>query len=364
MKPSEIRIRERANTKIKKSAVPVTVLWQNSRMVRSHSIKAAVSEILSLSQTLDVIKINIVGNPSTGKSTLAKVIAHLLHHQAKIPFALKILTRKDLIDFSQTLSKLDSTMNWILVFDDISFLKSELSVHQINKLEKEFTEIRHLPGGKDVKIISIFNFHYTMAVSKYLRQSDFHFYTSVGSSDIDNLLKVVGKRHTRSIHNFIKIFHEAYSPKKQFTFQLGYKGKMFTYPHRKPFAPVYFFNGYSSRICVFPTRHWIAPHCLACSTGEGSNKMNEIDLNDLDVKLKKFGIGTIRQALRIKCLQNGIYAYPKRAKQALTFIDKWSSKNNCDLEVLLNFYNLKDEPTKLKLPKGFLDDLPPPLDNE
>ena len=59
--------------------------------------------------------------------------------------------------FEETLAKLQPT-NHIMVFDDISFISAHAGKKDIEKIQKAFTEIRHLPGGQDVKIISIFNF--------------------------------------------------------------------------------------------------------------------------------------------------------------------------------------------------------------
>ena len=53
-----------------KSDIPVTIEWNGQRMIRNHSIRAAVREILTISESLDVVKINIIGNPGTGKTTL------------------------------------------------------------------------------------------------------------------------------------------------------------------------------------------------------------------------------------------------------------------------------------------------------
>ena len=230
-------LREKVNsiTKLTKSQVPVTVDWQNAKMVRIHSIRAVVREILNLSQALDVVKINIIGTPSTGKTTLAETLAHLGHKMSKIPYTVKTFTRDDLLNFEETLSKLQPT-NHIIIFDDISFMSATAGKRQIDRIQKAFTEIRHLPGGQNVKIIAIFNFHYNMAVSKYMRQSDFFFYTSVGSSELENTQNIVGKQYTRKILDFRKINQQALTLGK-FTFNLGKKGQKFTYEWRKPFPP-------------------------------------------------------------------------------------------------------------------------------
>ena len=53
----------------KKDKAPVTITWKGEPMIRNQSIRASVDEILKMSNILDVVKINIIGNPSTGKTT-------------------------------------------------------------------------------------------------------------------------------------------------------------------------------------------------------------------------------------------------------------------------------------------------------
>ena len=110
----------------KKSEVPATMDWKNAKMVRIHSVRAATKEILNMSKNLDVVKINIIGSPSTGKSTLAETLGHLCHTLADIPYTVKRFTRDDLLNFEETLATLQPT-NHILIFDDISFLTSSAS---------------------------------------------------------------------------------------------------------------------------------------------------------------------------------------------------------------------------------------------
>ncbi|MGD8431814.1 MAG: AAA family ATPase, partial [Nitrosopumilaceae archaeon] len=166
----------------KKSTIPVTIEWKGERMIRNHSIRAAVEEIIKMSSSLDVVKVNIIGNPGTGKTTLAGTIAHLIHKQSEIPYAIRVLDKDNLLNFQETLKSLSPT-NYVLIFDDVSFLGANTNKKQIEIVKQAFTEIRHLEGGQDVKIIAIFNFHYTRALDKYLRQCEFSFFTSIGSSE-------------------------------------------------------------------------------------------------------------------------------------------------------------------------------------
>ena len=332
--------------KKKKSEVPITLEWNNSRMVRHHSIVAVVKEILSLIMALDVVKINIIGTPSTGKSALAELVAHLGHKYAKIPFTVKKFTRKELMDFQHTLSTLAPT-NYIFIFDDISFLSAGSSGKEIKKIEQAFTEIRHLPGGQDVKIIVIFNFHYNMAISKYMRQSDFFFYTSVGSSELENTQKILGNKNTRKIMDFKKNYLDAVTLGK-FETILGKKGQKHTYEYRKPFAPVLFFNGNIARIVVYPLRKWVDPICQMCSSSEYKAIKETGDLDKFDEYLKKEGFtpNTINQALKIKLFNMGINVYKKPVKRCMTAIEKRMEHEVFDLEQLAQKYNLVDKPTR------------------
>jgi len=338
----------------KRVEVPLTLEWNNARMVRIHSIRAAVREILNMSSSLDVVKVNIIGTPSTGKTELAKTIAHLGHSLAKIPYTVKIFDREDLLNFEETLKSLQPT-NHILVFDDISFLSATAGKRQMDMIQKTFTEIRHLPGGQDVKIIAIFNFHYNMSVSKYLRQSDFFCYTSIGTSELDNTINVIGKKYLQTILSFRKINQQALT-KGHYTFELGKKGQKLTYVWRKPFAPILFFNNDTCRFVVFPKRTWIDPVCPKCTQATESIQ-HEMNMSEFDETVRKqFGIGIVRHALKIKLWNMGVNCFPKKVKQCSQFIEEYMKKKGCNPEQLAEFYNLKDE--KINFRKVRLEGIP------
>lgn len=353
-----VRIRKAEEEVKRKSEAPLTVEWNNSRMIRIHSLKAVVDEIINLSDALDVVKVNIIGNPSTGKTVLASTIAHLIHKQARIPFAVKMFGRDDLKNFSDVLKTLQP-INHVLIFDDVSFLKAEMSNKQISNIEREFTMIRHLEGGKDIKVIAIFNSHYTVAVSKYLRQSDFHFYTTVGSSDIDHLTKLMGRKYLRRISMFQKTSLEGVT-KKQFTYTLSKKRKAkFTYKYRQPFAPVLFFNGFSAREVVFPIRTWVDRYCMTCEGGtDGSQSKASMEKFD-EAAQSKFGIGTVKQALRFTAAMHGFYSQRRRVKQAMTFIERFQEEHHVNLADMLKFYGIENLKTRLIMTDEMKDAVAP-----
>ena len=344
------------NTKEKKK--PQLIVWKDAKILKRHSIKIPINEILSLISQLDVVKINIIGNPSTGKSTLAMTLAHLLHKHAKIKFAVRVLSREDLSRFKDILGGLNSNVNWILVFDDISFLSANLSKKEIENIQKEFTEIRHLSNGKDIKVICIFNFHYTMSVSKYLRQSDFSFYTSVGKSDFDNVVKTFGKTATRNLKAFTRLHGMAYSPMQKFIVMFT-KDKKITYHTRKPFAPILFFNSFQSNIFVFPHRNWIDEHCVTCDKAQSNNtdEVKEEDMQEFNDNISKtFGKGLIKRALRMMAFINGINTYDMKIQRCMQAIENWSTKRKIPLQKFLDYYDLKENDARLRgMPKAVFE---------
>lgn len=345
-----------ARKKGDKNTKPQVILWKGAKLLRRHSIKIPVNEMLSLISQLDVVKINIIGNPSTGKSTLAMTLAHMLHKHAEIKFAVKVLSRKDLSNFKDIIQNLNTNVNWILVFDDISFLSANLSKKEIENIQKEFTEIRHLSNGKDIKVFCLFNFHYTMGVSKYLRQSDFSFYTSVGKSDFDNVVKTFGKTSVKNLKMFTTMHGMAYSPLHKFNYTLS-STKKITYKTREPFAPILFFNSYQSNIFVFPHRNWIDENCIVCDNAQKpTDDAKKADIKLLDEQMQtKFGPRLIKQAIRIQMFINGINTYDARLQRALDFIDRWSKENHVNLKDIAEFYGLEEKKAQLHIPKELFE---------
>ena len=95
--------------------IPVVIPWKDAKMIRNHSIRATVKEILQVSKSLDVVKIGIIGNQGTGKSTLSQTLAHLIHKMSDVPFSIRIFDKKSLLDFENTLKSL-SPANYVLIF--------------------------------------------------------------------------------------------------------------------------------------------------------------------------------------------------------------------------------------------------------
>ena len=200
---------------------PKVIKWKGVSMVRQHSFLAAVKEIVTHAEEMDLTRIGLIGDPHVGKSTMARALSHSIHQKSKHPWAIRILGKQELLNFKETLASIDP-VNTIFIFDDVSFMGANAAKGQIEMVKQAVTEIRHLPGGEDVKIIAIMNYHYSLGLDKYLRQADFRFFLSVGSSETENFEKIFGTNAKPLITLFKKLRRQGIQ-KKYFSLRIGKK---------------------------------------------------------------------------------------------------------------------------------------------
>lgn len=330
------------------TAVPVTIVWNNARMIRTQSVKASVREILNIAKSTGAVQVNICAIPGQGKSTLAKLIAHLTHKMADSPFTVKLWGRKELLNIEEEIKKLDP-VNHVILYDDVSWLNADKDVpkQKIDQIIKTMTEIRHIKGV-DVQIISILNFHYSYAIPKPLRNAQYWYYLSIGSSELENVLKLVGTKYLRKLEEFRKVHSQAQNHKK-FTYRLGTKGRNFEYLYRQPYAPALFWNNDSLRHIVFPSREWLEPICDICAKGLGIPIQDKEGLDEFEkFILSKFGIGVVRQALRIRLLQLGLNCYQPDVVQCMRLINQYFSLKQFNPEEVAQRFDLHETITKNK----------------
>ncbi len=288
-----------------------------------------------------------MGNQSTGKTCLSLTLAHLIHKISKVPFSVRVFNKDNLTNFEETLKNL-SPANYVLIFDDVSFLGAKITKNQIERIKQSLTEIRHLEGGQDVKIIVIMNYHYTLGLDKYLRQSDFKYFTSVGSSEVENMMNIVGKKYYSKIMQFRKIMAKADMFGK-FTYKLGTKG-YFSYTLRSPFIPLLFYDEISLRHVVSPLREWIDPICSTCTKFTGDQKFkSEISIKDFCKESgDKLGESRFKAAVKLKLFSHGINVYARELMQACKYLDRALEKKSINLEEIATHYNFTITNTKLR----------------
>lgn len=338
---------------------PAIIKWKAENMVRAHSLRATVKEILSVLQVLDVVRIGVIGLESTGKSSLEDTLAHLIHKMSPIPFSTRSLGEEEFMDLENYLASLPPA-NYILKFRDLSFLSGKYGAKRIELLKQASSKIRHLPGGKDVKIVMIYDYHYTMGLDKFLRQANFRYFTSVGSSEKDNMVDIVGKRFEGLIDDFIRVYVEMTTTEThKATFRIG-KNRFFAYHYKNPFVPVLFWNNANLRVVVFPLRVWIDPICSVCSTGDNPLLQSEIDVSKFKQEAdEKFPPGVFKAAVKLKLFVSGKLTYSPKVVQALRYLERAMEMKIVTLEDLAVAYGLEITNTKLrKKLDGVLTDEP------
>lgn len=329
---------------------PTIIKWKNENMIRVHSLRATVKEILAGLQVLDVIKVGIIGEPSTGKSSLEDTLAHLIHKMSPIPFSIRSLGEEEFMDIEKYLASLPAA-NYVLKFRDLSFLKGKYGSKKIEELKASITKIRHLPGGKDVKIVLIYDYHYTMGLDKYLRQANFRYFTSVGSSEKENMIDIVGKNYEGMVTEFSNTYVEMTTTEAhKATFKIS-KNRFFAYSYKNPFVPVLFWNNASLRVVVFPLRTWIDPICSICSVGDNPELQSEVDLEKFKADRDKlFGRQNYLAAVRVILYAHGIVSYSNRISQAIKDVNRTLEKKIISLEDMATIYELKPSNARLRKP--------------
>ncbi len=315
---------------------PSVITWQGVRMVASHSIQAAARELVNLSANQEMVSLNFIGKQSFGKSELMKTLSHLVAHKfAKIPYQISFFDRHNIIDLEETVKTLTPDVSHILIFDDIGFLKADVSSVGIAKIEKTLSIIRHLEGGEDVKIILMKGFQYSKSISPFLRQNDMTFLVSVDDSELDNYTSLIGKKYLSKLKLLKSMRYEGAST-GEFVYPMG-GGKKVIYKYGKPFYPFLMSTGSGCRLVVSPLRTWIDPICNGCSPltkGETQNNPDDVKefIQSFTDKYKEGNVA--RTAVKIKLIQQGINCFSPRIVQACKYIDKMQKEKLISVDAI------------------------------
>ena len=210
-------------------------------------------EILALSQNQDTVQINIIGQPASGKSTLARTIAHTIHKYTNNEFKVIHLTEDDIKDntlngFTEKLVTKAGKSNAILIFDDTSFLKSPLEL--MNMINHKKSDIAEFSKKHKQKFISILNLYFPPLDLEYLKKSDMNFFTSTNVNQKNDLIELTGPANHIKIKDY-QILNKQIFQNTKFDLPLGYSNKNIEFAWRKPFAPALCWNQHSVRLVVY-----------------------------------------------------------------------------------------------------------------
>lgn len=294
---------------------------------------------------MDVVKIGIIGEPSTGKTTLAETLQHLIHKMSEemgyIHWTPRVFSEEEFLNLKKTLESLEPA-NYIIYFHDLSFLTNKKALDEV---KQTITKIRHM--REDVKIILIYDYHYSLGLDKYLRQANFRYFTSIGSSEMDNLIKMVGTRYHSRLMEFSEMFVQM-TTKFKSTFRIG-PNKYFSYPYKNPFVSCLFYNNQRLRYIIFPKREWIDPLCSICSTGSGKLLQSEIPIGQfIEESEQKFGKGSFLASVKLELFAEGLNVYSPSIVQSQKYLQRARATKLISMEEIATHYGLEKSKARLR----------------
>ena len=352
-----IRMVERKPSATSLRDIPTIIKWgkwkgKPVKLVRGHSINSCVSDILEFNKRRNFIKLNIVGQSGSGKTSLMKLLSHQLHSANKDNglYEVKFFKDDDLANFKATVQGL-SNSNQILCFDDLSGLVENHGKSALQRLKAELTTVRHINDLEDRKIIAMFSFHSQKMLDKQVRISNFSFYTDCELEEISYLTDLLGKQHKQKVEYFQKLKAQA-GMKHRFTYRLGAQNS-FTYVDGEPFQPLLYSNGIRVSHVVSPLVEWVLDGKI-CQTCSPAIKSAEATINLEEFVMdsnKKFTKGVFKRAVELKLYELGKSTQPKRVQQAKKYIEMFLSRKQIHIEDLAEAYNLKEIRTNNRLDK-------------
>ena len=256
--------------------------WAGGTLARAHALGPKIRAIAEHQARNEITSISIRGREGTGKTTLARVLAHMLHaeldrhahgtaecsphekkHRAamKRGYVVRVLNAEHLRELTRTMEALPAGINRICIFDDSSFMGASAS-RIVQKIKHELTQIRHTAAG-DVKCILIYNFHYSKALDPYLRDTNFIFQTSISGPEMHNVRELYEEPTGQNMWTLGQFQSASQSLQRrgQATLTLGgarrpghYKtGRTkITYRYSDPFRLATFFDGSRLSLAVYP----------------------------------------------------------------------------------------------------------------
>ena len=301
----------------------LTCSWQGKVIAKRHAFKPVIDQILKRHLNTDLFGIGLIGKSSSGKTTLAKDIMHVLHQKISIRsraqkirkehkevyqkgYHYRILKKDDLVRFNEIIADMPRT-NRIIYFDDLSFLESIYGHKAIGQLKNMVTEIRHIDEELSVNTILMYGYHYSKGFDKFLRDNDYKFYFSISDEELGNITEQIQAtpEQKKILQNF-KTISARFKEEEQITLQLSRRQQekygSVTYQYSDPFRLLLFYNGTRLRPIVFPKFEWLAGNCSICQNLAITPKKKNSRVSNAKLRnwlLKRYTKDTVEKAVQI-----------------------------------------------------------------
>lgn len=139
----------------------------------------------------DFFMLMVNGQQGSGKTTVAREIAHYAHTDAKLPYKILYTSGYDVETApARFKAEAEGAERVCIVFDDLSYILSTLTGKRQADIKSYFAVIRH---DIHAKIFCIINSHFQTAIPPIFRNSNQWIFTKPSMIEYDTMLKVTGR---------------------------------------------------------------------------------------------------------------------------------------------------------------------------
>lgn len=274
--------------------IPYNVGDHKSVVMLKHTPQKLAHDIYTHNQKTKSTPVMVMAMAGFGKTTFNRCIIHELH-QLDPNYGIYYYQNTDILKLDAILESLPKKKPAILVFDDVSYILEDLPKELRIKILDRLTRVREIiDPDKETPSIIFMDYHYSYALPKTFRQSNFKVYLSVTDEERENYLKQMGYHNRKHISTYIKIFISMmrYSrfyiqnPNDWFNF-----GKPFVYLTDRPFRPALVSNYGELHLTLFHKVYG----CEICSF---KKKFDKPDLDFWAQLIAKHGFSRVHKWLR------------------------------------------------------------------
>ena len=198
-------------------------------LFQKHNITQICKDILTLNETALYLPILLNGKSSSGKSTLCTTIIHRVSCMQDKKYIVKWFKGKDLLRLDEIANELEKGLQYILAFDDCSYILDQAPPKVRKKVAEVLTQIRHIVKGK---VISFFCVHFNTSILPIFRDSYIRILTSASDEDNERWKKSFGKQNTFKLAKYQKQFA---SQMLSGYFFVNMENKSYRYTRDKPY---------------------------------------------------------------------------------------------------------------------------------
>lgn len=257
--------------------------WAGGACAKVHALGPHIDRIVKHQAQEELTTISLRGREGTGKTTLARVMAHMLHERLdrvahstepctphmkaqrtamRRGYVVRLLHGEELKNLRQTMEDMPARVNRILIFDDASFMGASAS-NLVRQAKQDVSQIRHTSAG-DVKVILMFIFHYSKALDPYLRDTHFIIHSNITGPEMKAMREMYVGHNYQTLAEYQSAMQRM-AADGQTTFTLDKRPKNImrtryrqylptkvTYEYRTPYGLAAIYDGTKLQICVYP----------------------------------------------------------------------------------------------------------------